>query len=169
MCRQCDNPDATDEHYLRMIEDKIATYGWCIQGVEKDRWRPGFAYTVGLTPLGHHELLVTGMKHRDAASLLNDLAHHLVCHDGSPFVAGDRQQLKDGMSIEFVDVAEPTVHLVTALSLYGPGIRAVQLVYADDHGRWPWEVGFRGNQPVLGPRSDPRGGPQRPETPSAPG
>ena len=154
MCWKCDNPDATDADYFKMIEDKIATYGWFIQGVEKDRWRPGFAYTVGLTPLGHPELLVTGMKPPVGARLLNDIAHHLVFHDGLPLLAGDRQQLKDGLTLEVVDVAEPTVHLVMARELYGPGIRAVQLVYADDHGRWPWEVGFRGSEPVLGPRAE---------------
>lgn len=153
MCWKCDNPDATDADYFMMVADKIATYGWFIQGVEKDRWRPGFAYTVGLTPLGHPELLVTGMKPRAAAGLLNGIAHHQVCHDGSALVPGDRQPLRDGMAIEIVDVAEPTVHLVMARELYGTDIRAVQLVYADDRGRWPWEVGFRGNQPVLGPRA----------------
>ena len=156
MCWRCDNPDATDEDYLRMVVSKIAAYGWFIQVVEKDRWRPGFAYTVGLTPLGHPEMLVTGMKHPDGPRLLNGIAHHQICHDARPLAAGDRQRLTDGMTIEIADVAEPTVHLVMARALYGSGIRAVQLVYADDRGRWPWEVGFRGNQPVLGPRAQTR-------------
>jgi hypothetical protein len=40
--------------------------------------------------------------------------------------------------------------------LYGAGIRALQIVHADDRGRWPWETGYRGVkgvQPVLGPRA----------------
>lgn len=156
MCWKCDNPDADDSDYFRMIEDTIAAHGWFVQGVEKDRWRPGFAYTVGLTRVGHPELLVTGMDHRAAVHLLNDIAHHLVWHAAPGPVAGDRQLLAYGMAIEVADVAEPTVHLVMARELYGTDIRAVQLVYADDRGRWPWEVGFRGNQPVLGPRAGSR-------------
>jgi len=104
---------------------------------------------------GHPELLVTGMRHRDSVHFLNDVAHHLVHHDAQALVAGDRHAWRGGpAATEVVDVAEPTVHLVMAHALYGPVIRAVQLVYADDRGRWPWEVGFRGNQSVLGPRAE---------------
>lgn len=108
---------------------------------------------MGLTILGHAELLVTGMTHRASVTFLNGMAHQLVHHRSPAFVAGDLHWWPDGPTIEVVDVAEPTVHLVMAEGMYGPSIRAVQLVYADDHGRWPWEVGFRGNQPVLGPRA----------------
>lgn len=153
MCWKCDNPDATDADYFAMIQSVINSHDWFVQGVEKDRWRPGFAYTVGLTILGHAELLVTGMTHRASVTFLNGMAHQLVHHRSPAFVAGDLHWWPDGPTIEVVDVAEPTVHLVMAEGMYGPSIRAVQLVYADDHGRWPWEVGFRGNQPVLGPRA----------------
>ena len=63
-----------------------------------------------------------------------------------------------GPVIEFVGVAEPTVHLVIAVEMYWPEIRALQLVHADDRGHWPWEKGFRGirgDQPVLGVRVSP--------------
>lgn len=62
------------------------------------------------------------------------------------------------VAVEVVDVAEPTVYLVMATATYGPDVRAVQLVYADDRGRWPWQMGFRGDQPVLGPCADMRTG-----------
>jgi uncharacterized protein DUF4262 len=63
--------------------------------------------------------------------------------------------LRDGPEIEIVEVTEPTVHLAIAVEIFGPEIRALQLVYADDRGHWPWDVGFRGGrggQPVLGVR-----------------
>ena len=154
MCWKCDHPNATEADYFELIQSVVDSHGWFVQGVEKDRWRPGFAYTVGLTAFGHPELLVTGMTHRDGAHLLNRLAHDLVHHGAPAFVAGDRHLWPDGDALEVVDVAEPTVHLVMAEGMYGPSIRAVQLVYADDRGRWPWEVGFRGNQSVLGPRAE---------------
>jgi hypothetical protein len=46
--------------------------------------------------------------------------------------------------------------LYVAVDIFGTKIRALQLVHADDHGHWPWEVGFRGGrggQPVLGVRT----------------
>ena len=63
--------------------------------------------------------------------------------------------LRDGPVIEIVRVAEPAVHLSVAAAINGPGFAALQLVYADDRGHWPWDVGFRGGrggQPVLGAR-----------------
>ena len=152
MCWMCDHPDATDEDYFDLVREVIDRQGWFIQGVERERWRPGFAYTVGLTGLRLPELLVTGMADRDAADLLNGVAHRMVCHD-EHLDAGAQHAWPGPIRAEIVEVAEPTVHLVMAHRLYGPAIRAVQLVRADDRGRWPWEVGFRGNQPVLGPRA----------------
>jgi len=57
---------------------------------------------------------------------------------------------------EIVTVTEPAAHLLCAADLYGPQIRALQLVHADDRGHWPWDRGYRGvrgGQPVLGVRT----------------
>ncbi len=65
-------------------------------------------------------------------------------------------RLTGGPLIEIVRVAEPTAHLLTATELYGPQLRALQVVHADDAGQWPWDRayrGVRGGQPVLGPRA----------------
>jgi hypothetical protein len=43
-----------------------------------------------------------------------------------------------------------------AVAIEGRDIQAVQLVWADDRGRWPWAKGFddgRRTQPVLGVRA----------------
>lgn len=58
-----------------------------------------------------------------------------------------------GPLIEIVELAHPDAHLDTAVALFGRELRALQLVWADDRGHWPWERGFRGmrgGQPVLG-------------------
>ena len=88
-----------------------------------------------------------------ATELLDDVASH-VLHADAP-QPGEQIPLIGGPLIEIVEVAEPAAHLLTAVEFYGPGIRALQLVHADDRGHWPWEVGFRGvrgGQPVLGLR-----------------
>jgi Domain of unknown function (DUF4262) len=111
---------------------------------------------MGLTPYGRPELVVTGMPLDRAGCLLNDVASH-VLHAAAPR-PGEQIPLRGGPTIEVVEVAEPAAHLVNAVEFYGPGIRALQLVHADDRGRWPWEVGYRGvrgGQPVLGVRSAP--------------
>lgn len=153
MCWQCDHPGSTRLEYLQHLRELIACHGWAVQGVQRDRIHPPWAYTVGLTSNGRPELVVTGMPLAPAAQLLNDVAAH-VLHADAPR-PGEQVPLIGGPLIEIVEVAEPSAHLLTAVEFYGPEIRALQLVHADDRGHWPWEVGFRGvrgGQPVLGVR-----------------
>ncbi len=151
MCWQCDHPGSTRLDYLNHMRDLIACYGWAVQGVERDRIHPPWAYTLGLTSVRRPELVVTGMPIARAMGLLNDVASH-VLHAAAPR-PGERIPLDGGPLIEFVEVSEPAARLVTTVELYGTGIRALQIVHADDRGHWPWEVGYRGVQPVLGLRA----------------
>lgn len=100
--------------------------------------------------------MVTGLSLGRATRLLNDVASH-VLHAAAPR-PGEQIPLRDGPLIEIVEVANPAAHLVIASEFYGPRIRALQVVHADDRGHWPWEVGYRGvrgGQPVLGVRATP--------------
>jgi hypothetical protein len=154
MCWQCDHPGATRDDYLDYMSGLIAQRGWAVQGVQRDRIHPPWAYTVGLTTYGEPELVVTGLAVRRAAALLNDVAEHVV-HAAAPR-PGEQIALRDGPLIEIVKVAVPSAHLITAAEMYGPRLRALQVVHADDRGHWPWETGYRGvrgGQPVLGVRA----------------
>ena len=149
----CNHPGATWDDYLDEMRRMVAAYGFAVQAVMGDRLRCGYAYTVGLTEVGEPELLVTGMSQRRAHQLLHDMAHH-VLHDTAP-PAGVDWPLRTGAVIQCVEIEVPDVHLAVAASLYGPAVRALQLVWRDDHGKWPWDVGHRagkGGQPVLGTR-----------------
>jgi hypothetical protein len=58
--------------------------------------------------------------------------------------------------LEAVAVDAPEQRLLVAHCLYRDRLRALQLVWADDAGRWPWDPGHRARragQPVLGPRA----------------
>lgn len=156
MCWFCDHPGSTWSDYLEHVRELIACHGWAVQGVQRDRGRPPLAYTVGLTENGKPELVVTGLPLGRAMLLLNDVASH-VLHAEAP-LPGEQVPLRGGPVIEIVEVTEPAAHMMVAAEFYGPSIRALQLVHADDRGHWPWEVGFRGGrggQPVLGVRASP--------------
>lgn len=156
MCWTCDHPGSTRLDSLDHLRGLITAYGWAIQGVEGDRVHPPWAYTVGLTPLGRPELVVTGLALDRATRLLNGVAAH-VLHSCAP-APGEQIPLRGGPLVEIVELPHPDAHLESAIALYGVEIRALQLVRADDRGRWPWERGYRGGrggQPVLGPRAVP--------------
>jgi hypothetical protein len=152
MCWQCDNPDKTIEDYFDELRTTIRKHKWAVQYVEDDK-RP-FAYTIGLHAHEMPELLVTGLDPHDAAGLLNWSARHFVRGLGS----SPGQQFTDpsGRGLEVVEVDHPDAHLKFAVALGGPDVRALQLVWADSRGRWPWDARWshgRRKQPVLGVRS----------------
>ncbi len=151
MCWACLHPDATWDDYLEHLRSIVSWHGWAIHGVERAGIRPPWAYTVGLTQMSRPELAVTGMAITRAGRLLNEVAEHLG--HAEPPALGEVVELIDGPAIQFVPVDVPVAHLPVAIELYGAGVSALQVVHADDRGRWPWEIGYRGvrgGQPVLG-------------------
>ncbi len=154
MCWVCDHPDGSRADYLDHLQNIIARHEWAVQGIERDRIHPPWAYTIGLTLRGRPELVVTGLPLARATALLNEVASHAL--PASALTPGEQVQLTDGPLIEIVEVAEPTAHLEVAVELFGARIRALQVVHADWHGHWPWDrryLGVPGGQPVLGRRA----------------
>jgi hypothetical protein len=150
MCWACDNPDKTHQDYLDYVRAMIRDWGWMVQTVEGDRLHPPWAYTVGLTSLGAPELLVTGLSQQPAYDLLRDLTLGVL--HGTMLPTGTTT-VRLGRTVQFLHVEVPDAHLHIAVDIYGPQIRATQVVWQDDRGKWPWEPGHRagrGGQPILG-------------------
>jgi Domain of unknown function (DUF4262) len=148
MCWLCDHPDASLDDYFDLLREKMRKDGWAIQYVED---RTPFAYTIGLHDCGLPELLVTGVSPQRAKRLLNAGARDAM--RGRTLTPGEQITLGTGPLIEIVEVHHPDAHMNWAVAFGGPGIRAMQLVWADGRGRWPWAPGFcdgRTRQPVLG-------------------
>jgi hypothetical protein len=123
-----------------------------VQFVEDER-RP-FAYTIGLHQLGLPELLTTGLAAKTAARVMNSIAHSMVDEEAIVLPAMHIDYQGEFL-FEVVEVEHPDVHLTFAVRLQDNPIHALQLVWADDRGRWPWERGWghgRRRQPVLGVR-----------------
>jgi Domain of unknown function (DUF4262) len=157
MCWKCDNPDRTVEEYFDELRETIRTHGWVVQYVESDR-NP-YAYTIGLHDWGKPELLITGVSPQRATRLLNKFARDAM--RGKALTPGQQISVPTGPRVEIVRVDHPDAHMNFAIALGGPDIKALQLVWADGRGRWPWAADFadaRSRQPVLGcrmPRSSP--------------
>jgi hypothetical protein len=154
MCWECDHPESSHQDCLDHMQSLIDRFGWAVVGVEDDGIHPPWAYTLGLTPHGRPELVLTGLPLPRATWLLNAVASYVL--DTAVPHPGEEVLVEGGPLMEVVMVDEPSAHLVTAVEFYGPGIQALQLAYADDRGYWPWELGFRGHeggQPVLGLRA----------------
>ena len=137
MCQSCDRPEATDDRFS-------------VQAVSGSRSVAELSYTVGLTEHGVPELLVTGLRPDLAADMLVSWGSYLL--DQEQVLAGETMGW-GRFVMEAVQVDRPQEHLLLAHARYGDALRALQLVWADRDGRWPWDHGFQSRQagqPVLG-------------------
>ena len=154
MCWKCENPDGAEEDYLDELREMMRDHdGWQVQFVEHDR-RP-LAYTFGLHNRGLPELLITGLNAHVSNRVLKSIGHMIV-DDGTYLAPAMHIDYQDRFLMEVVEVDHPDVHLKYAVRICGPEVRALQLVWADDRGRWPWEAGWgngRHRQPVFGVRT----------------
>ncbi len=152
MCWKCDHLNATVDDYLDELRKTMLEHGWAVQYVE--RRRTPFAYTVGLHDCGLPELLITGVSAQRATRLLDTVAGDMM--GGKTLTPGQKLAVRSGPLVEVVEVADPDAHMTWAVAFGGNEVRALQLVWADGRGRWPWASAFsdgRGRQPVLGVRT----------------
>lgn len=161
MCWSCENPKATYEDFLDELRRRIACHGWEVMTVAHREPHRLIAYTAGLAARGLPELVVTGLPNEPACQLLHGFAELSV--GGAPLAPGGVARCPAG-TVRLVALPHPDVHLPVAASLAGPSLSALQLVWPDPQGHFPWEQAYqggRGGQPVLGPRDLPADGEQQ--------
>ena len=153
MCAMCDGQAV--EEFVAGVAADIERIGWSVIAVEGERGWPGYAYTVGLTRYhGHPELIVSGLDADTALLALDDVGARV--RDGGRVVAGERFVPPDGPGVEclVLPVIDPS-RLVLAQSVYGAffPVTALQIVWSDEGGRWPWQMcdHHRRGQEVFGP------------------
>jgi len=145
----------------KLVSD-VETHGWHVMNVMEDEEGPGFAYSIGLTrSLGHPEILVVGLPRDTMHSLINLVGEEV--RQGGAFKAGATyEQLLEGYHATFRAIPKDQYrnYLGFARWFYdGDDFPALQLIYPDREGRWPWDpqasAGFRAQQPVLADEGDP--------------
>jgi len=145
---QCDGADDLVGDAIAQIVDGR----WAVTGVLGDAAHPPLAYTTGLTEHGRPELLMTGLPPR-LAGLLLDHAAQSVALDAT-FGPGSQvpARLRRPVSLRAIDVIDAGPMRLTRV-IFGQQFEAVQLVWPDDEGRYPWQRGYAipaQVQPLLG-------------------
>ncbi|WP_127131119.1 DUF4262 domain-containing protein [Georgenia sp. SYP-B2076] len=159
MCLMCQG--WTREQVLELYVEKIRNDGWTIVTVEGDRARPPLSYTVGLTRFHDHpELVMSGLTAEHASKELDELARHV--EDGHRYSAGDVIMSFSPHRYSLLRVNDPR-RLTIAQEVYGLGgakiVPALQVVWSNHDGQWPWDRAWHGGlkvQQVFGrPRPSP--------------
>lgn len=140
----------------KVISD-VREYGWHVVKVGGDDEDPTFAFTIGLTRnYGHPELILFGLPF-DAMHTVLDMAGAAI-KSGGRFEAGaTTDELLEDYACTFVTFPRSAYrdHLGYASWFYGDeAFAALQCVWPDRDGRYPWQAGasagFKALQPVPG-------------------
>ena len=157
--------DETLGNILQLIDE----HGWAVVGVGGGGCDCGgcdsgadddipFSYTVGLSTLGFPEVITYGLPQRVAQACLNCVGQQ-VSTGRPPRVGATVDRVFQGFRGYLLDVTD-TYDLVVVGQVY-PEIVAAQLIWPDQHGRFPWQPGYdhrRCPQPLMGPAPVRRGG-----------
>ena len=140
----------------RRILDDIEEHGVHFVHVAENEDRPGFSSTVGFWhSFEQPEVIVFGMPPEVARDLLDVIADE--ASEGKTFLAGSQHEgLLQHYAVRFLEVPV-SLHGeyfgAASWAYEGGEFRAVQLVWPDKQGRWPWSEGvrevFRECQPLL--------------------
>ncbi|HEX6810134.1 MAG TPA: DUF4262 domain-containing protein [Planctomycetota bacterium] len=140
----------------RQILDDVEEHGVHIVHVPERGERPPFSATVGLWhSFEQPEVIVFGMPREVAHMLLDAIADE--ASEGKTFLSGSQHDgLLQHYAVRFLDVPASLrgeYFTAAAWAYDGAPFSAVQLVWPDKQGRWPWSEGvreaFRECQPVL--------------------
>lgn len=121
--------------HLEKLVGAIERHGVAIQSYSQGKGKPPHSYTVGLTAKDHPELLVSGLSHELATSILNALSCRVLA--GEAFAAGDE--------VTFLHPSPRLVRANTSFARFAEliypdsPVRGLQLALPDLAGRLPWE------------------------------
>jgi hypothetical protein len=153
MCRTCDAGWPLDK-VLQLYCSRIRRDGWAAVHVAPTPQLAEFSYTAGLTRLhGHPEVVVSGAPPELAARILAAMAQ--AARAGHRLEAGMVLPGTHAGQFQFVQVDDPG-RLAHAQHIYqataGP-IPALQVIWSDRQGHWPWSPGWPTSataQPLFG-------------------
>lgn len=122
--------------------DNIEEYGCHILNIMECEEYPNFSYSIGIEKTRTQpELIVVGLKHTLAQSIINDYCERLK--SGETFEPGKLYSgFIEGFDVCFIEV-DPKHYDETfcyAQWLYeGNGFRGLQMIYPTVNGVWPWD------------------------------
>lgn len=141
------HPWVRHDGYEDLIFESIEEHGWHVVLVPDDEQGPGFAYSIGQEP----EILVFGLEPDVMHALLNACGEAAEIQPDVPLPG-----FLPGFPVVFkaVDKSRYPEYLGYAMWYHdGPEFSALQCIWPDDAGRFPWDAGFQKDliplQPLL--------------------
>lgn len=144
MARKYKMPKPEDEHEHKCCRDVVEHGCHVLLVAEGEEGEPYFQYSVGFAyNYDHPEVIIIGQKPELGHSVINHVRDRLRA--GERFVPGERYGgFLEGYDVTFIEVdrEEYPEHLGWCRWFYdGDDFPALQIVWPDKRGRFPWEEG----------------------------
>ncbi|WP_326524150.1 DUF4262 domain-containing protein [Sphingomonas sp.] len=158
--RLADAPARYEDHGKQLLID-VTRHGWRTTSVPERPGHAGFSYTSGFwVTYGAPEVVAFDLTPQTRHALFSKMAHEIGA--GRSFAPGEPVSgLLDGEQVWFVPVgtAQAKASMGGTDWLYrGAEFPALQLMWPDAEGRFPWQTGFEpglvGVQPDLSGTGD---------------
>jgi len=139
-------PVAASDFHKKLFSN-VEEYGWHLVGIYAEEDYPEFVFSVGLYyHYTHPEVLVMGLPSNTAAGLINAVGemvrNGVVIEKGRPYTG-----VADDCPVAFVPIDKRHYHqhLGIAVWFYSSlpdDFPALQLVWPDKAGLFPWQLGY---------------------------
>lgn len=153
-------PDPESEYDIQLLKN-IDELGWYNLHVSEEGGKPAFAFSLGHFHMKNHpEIIVIGLPAEVAHQLLNIAVVKIVGAQEKIELYTKYTDFTEGLSVAFVpvDLEHYGEYLGYANWYYGAMEKpfpAIQMVWPDREGKYPWESGYDKRylsiQPILGP------------------
>lgn len=148
-------PLADDDHDRKLLSD-VESVGWHVLCINGDASGPAYCFSVGLYyTFKHPEILVIGLEHPVANKLIN-LAGGYISQGKiyDPELLED--DLLEGFSCAFIPISIENYQKYFGYAIWfyrqlKQPFPAIQLVWPDKQGRFPWERGYNEQFSTLQP------------------
>jgi hypothetical protein len=129
---------------IQDVLDKIERYGWTGMAIfDPEGANLPWFYTVGLTALGHPELVIHGLPHDVAHVIASGMVDQIIREDKRFEPNRYYDDVLENYKVAIVtvdDIGEQGYPLSLVKQVYGPNTPAVQVVWPDIEGRFQWAI-----------------------------
>ncbi|AZQ64016.1 DUF4262 domain-containing protein [Flammeovirga pectinis] len=146
----------------QLITKNIKEHGYHLGVIDGDEYLPSFAFTIGLyKTYNHPEIIIFGLSKEVMQVALNTICQNIQ-KKTTYTTATDYSDILNKYPVQFVEVAKDNYFNYLDYCSYfydnTPNFPALQLVWTDKQGHFPWDKQFdeewKFNQPLLDRNTD---------------
>ncbi len=135
------------DNVKRQIHTSLVNPGWAVIAVAGSKTEPGFAHTIGLWQnYQHPEIIVMALPPQTAQEILNQLGERVKSGEVIKLETPYDEIANHPVIFRAVKNTNSDYFRMAQNTYKTELFEAIQLVWSDQQGKFPWELGFQLNR-----------------------